>query len=135
MAVEIERKFLVTSDDWRWHADGTELEAEVFKQGYIPTAGEQAAVRVRRLSQRALLTIKGPVQGFSRLEYEYEIPVSDAEQMLQHLCAAPLIEKKRYRRQEGELIWEIDVFDGLNLGLVVAEVELASEDVAIDLPH
>ncbi|MBA53997.1 MAG: adenylate cyclase [Pseudomonadales bacterium] len=134
MAVEIERKFLVANDDWRRLKDGSELSGIPFRQGYVPTEG-MTTVRVRLEGDKAKLTIKGKNQGLSRAEFEYEIPLSDAEQMLDNLCARPLIEKTRYFRPEAGVTWEIDVFAGDNAGLVVAEVELQSEDQQLDLPN
>lgn len=133
MAVEIERKFLVASDSWRQSEDGGELQGVAFRQGYIPTEG-LTTVRVRLEGDQAKLTIKGKNQGLSRAEFEYAIPVSDAEQMLDNLCARPLIEKTRYFYPYAGFTWEIDVFEGENAGLVIAEVELESEDQPVELP-
>ena len=133
MAVEIERKFLVASDSWRQSEDGGELQGVAFRQGYIPTEG-LTTVRVRLEGDQAKLTIKGKNQGLSRAEFEYAIPVSDAEQMLDNLCARPLIEKTRYFYPYAGFTWEIDVFEGENAGLVIAEVELESEDQLVELP-
>lgn len=132
MAVEIERKFLLKNDTWKIDAQGAPLVGTVFRQGYIPT--QDSTVRVRLEGTRAVLTIKGKTVGMSRLEYEYEIPFEDANEMLDQLCEKPLIEKTRYLKKEGQLTWEIDVFDGDNQGLVVAEVELISEDQQVDYP-
>lgn len=132
MGVEIERKFLVRSESWRNDVDGLAIEGTRFRQGYL--AEGEATVRVRVEGQKARLTIKGKTQGFTRLEYEYDIPVQDAEQMLTALCFKPLIEKTRYCRVEQGLVWEIDVFEGDNQGLIVAEVELSNEQQALDVP-
>ncbi len=129
MAREIERKFLVVSDRWRQSAQG-----KTYCQGYIATAYPGQSVRVRIAGDRGYLTIKGPVQGLTRAEFEYEIPLLDAREMLETLCDRPLIEKMRYRLPLGEVVWEIDKFSGENEGLVVAEVELASEDQLFDRP-
>lgn len=128
MAKEIERKFLVKSDSWRRLAEG-----KVYRQGYISTQKE-ATVRVRIVGNQGYLTIKGPSVKYSRSEFEYPIPVEDAQEMLDTLCESPLIEKIRYRVECGGLIWEIDEFDGVNKGLIIAEVELSDEQQQIELP-
>lgn len=133
MAIEIERKFLVLNDTWRRQPDGGELPGVPFRQGYIPTEG-MTTVRVRLEGNQAKLTIKGQNQGLTRAEFEYPIPTADAEDMLDQLCSRPLIEKTRYFRAEQDVTWEIDVFEGENAGLVIAEVELQSEDQQVDLP-
>lgn len=128
MAQEIERKFLVTDFSWRQSAKGT-----LYRQGYLPTQN-RTTVRVRVVGDRGYLTIKGATNGVSRQEFEYEIPLADAEAMLVDLCAPPLIEKWRYRLNVGSHLWEVDEFLGENAGLVLAEVELSSESEAFDLP-
>lgn len=128
MAIEIERKFLVKGDAWRSLAVGV-----LYRQGYI-SRGNGRTVRVRQAGDRAYLTIKGRAIGLSRSEFEYEIPVDDAEIMLTTLCDQPLIEKKRYRIKIGDLIWEVDEFLGENQGLVLAEVELEQAEQTITLP-
>ena len=128
MATEIERKFLVNGDLWRSLGTG-----QSYKQGYIPTQ-DQTAVRIRIVGDRAYLTIKGKNQGMVRAEFEYPIPLDDAEMMLATLCRPPFIEKIRYRIPQGDLIWEIDEFSGENQGLILAEVELQSEHQAIAIP-
>ena len=121
MAQEIERKFLVANSTWRENAEGT-----LYRQGYVPTQSK-TTVRVRVAGDRGYLTIKGPSQGISRSEYEYEIPLSDAEAMLAEICHPPLIEKRRYKIQMDGHLWEVDEFLGENAGLVLAEIELSSE--------
>ena len=128
MAQEIERKFLVTNADWRQGAEG-----QLYRQGYIPTHSA-TTVRVRTVGDRGYLTLKGPTSGVSRQEFEYDIPLADAETMLADLCQPPLIEKWRYRVTVGEHLWEIDEFLGNNAGLVLAEVELESETEDVELP-
>jgi CYTH domain-containing protein len=128
MAKEIERKYLVKGEQWRTLATGI-----IYRQGYIPTAGNQT-VRVRLVGEQGYLTIKGPRIGISRTEFEYPIPLEDAQEMLLNLCAKPLIEKKRYKIKYQDLIWEVDEFFGENAGLIIAEVELESENQLIDLP-
>lgn len=127
MGKEIERKFLVHGDAWR------EGEGAEYRQGYLCTDKERT-VRVRTAGDRAWLTIKGITHGATRPEYEYEIPLEDGRQLLSELCVKPLIEKRRYRVTHDNLTWEIDEFFGDNEGLVVAEVELNSEDQAFDKP-
>jgi adenylate cyclase len=130
MGVEIERKFLVADRSVVASLSGTAM-----RQGYLSIDPERT-VRVRVSGVRAFVTIKGPPSdsGASRAEYEYEIPVPEAEELLDRLALRPLIEKTRYRVAVGRLVWEIDVFTGANDGLVVAEVELSSEATAVVLP-
>lgn len=128
MGVEIERKFLVKSDQWRNLAQG-----ELYRQGYIPTL--ESTVRIRVIRDRGFLTIKGKTQGISRAEFEYEIPIEDATQMLDQLCKPPLIEKYRHKIELNGLVWEVDEFLGANRGLTIAEVELKSANHAIELPE
>lgn len=128
MGVEIERKFLVVGDQWRAIATG-----QIYRQGYIPTQGF-TTVRVRVVGDRGYLTIKGAMVGLARAEYEYPIPLADAEEMLETLCDRPLIEKMRYVLEQDGLRWEIDEFKGANQGLILAEVELSSPDQPIPLP-
>lgn len=129
MAMEIERKFLVGSEAWREKADaGTTM-----RQGYL-CADEDRAVRVRLMGHSAKLTIKGPSEGISRSEYEYDIPAGDAREMLEALCIGTPIAKTRYRVEHGGHVWEVDVFEGDNAGLVLAEVELTSANESVDVP-
>lgn len=128
MGREIERKFLVRDDSWRAGASGMEL-----RQGYLSSAKERT-VRVRTVGERGWLTIKGITRGISRQEFEYEIPLAEAREMLDTLCERPLIEKIRYRVPHAGHTWEIDEFLGDNRGLVLAEVELADEAAAVELP-
>ncbi|MGF1458692.1 MAG: CYTH domain-containing protein [Leptolyngbyaceae cyanobacterium] len=128
MAQEIERKFLVKDASWRQGAQGV-----LYRQGYIPTQ-THATVRVRVVGDRGYLTIKGPTTGISRQEFEYDIPLADAETLLSSLCEPPLIEKWRYRINVGRHIWEVDEFLGDNAGLILAEVELTAEAEAFDCP-
>jgi adenylate cyclase len=128
MGKEIERKFLLKGDEWRALAKGT-----AYRQGYLSTVKERT-VRVRTVGEKGFLTIKGITTGVTRAEFEYEVPTADADAMLDALCERPLIEKNRYRIERGGLVWEVDEFFGENQGLVIAEVELAHEGQAIDLP-
>ena len=129
MALEIERKYLVKNDSWR---EAVESQQHVM-QGYV-AARANATVRVRVKGERAYLTVKGPSAGIGRSEYEYEIPVADGEAMLRELSATPLVEKTRYGVRCGEHLWDLDVFEGANAGLVMAEVELSREDETFVLP-
>lgn len=129
MGLEIERKFLVANDHWRADAQ----PGETFVQGYLCAEGA-ASVRVRIEGERANINIKAAVIGASRTEYEYAIPRNDARAMLPDLCVAPPVEKTRYRVPHGKHVWEVDVFDGANRGLVIAEVELGSADERFERP-
>ncbi|MBX2865488.1 MAG: CYTH domain-containing protein [Leptolyngbyaceae cyanobacterium MAG.088] len=128
MAKEIERKFLIQGDHWRDLAKG-----RYYCQGYVPTQGKQT-VRVRIIEDKGYLTLKGPVVGISRSEFEYEIPLTDAQTILAELCQKPVIEKHRYRIVLGDVVWEVDEFLGENQGLLLAEVELSDADQTVDLP-
>ncbi len=128
MAQEIERKFLVRDRSMLEGRTGTP-----YRQGYLSTEPGRV-VRVRHAGDRGFVTIKGPASGASRAEYEYEIPVRDADEMIDTLAIRPVIEKTRYEVHAAGLRWEIDVFTGGNEGLVVAEVELPSEDFDVELP-
>ncbi|GAB4267179.1 MAG: CYTH domain-containing protein [Candidatus Rifleibacteriota bacterium] len=128
MGKEIEKKYLVKGDDWKKSAKGIR-----YRQGYLSTAKERT-VRVRIIDDKGFLTIKGITENASRVEYEYEIPANEADDMLLNLCEKPLIEKKRYQIEFSGLTWEVDEFFGDNEGLIVAEVELESEDHEVDLP-
>jgi adenylate cyclase len=126
MGIEIERKFLVTGDAWKL------APAVPYAQGYL-NRDKQRTVRVRVVEGQAWLTVKGVSAGATRAEFEYAIPVADAEQLLA-LCDGPLVRKlRRVVVHEGST-WEIDEFQGDNTGLVVAEVELRSEDEAFAAP-
>lgn len=129
MGREIERKFLVKGETWRGLAPGV-----LYRQGYLCGAKERT-VRVRVAGEKAFLTIKGLTVGAARAEYEYEIPVADAQAMLDHLAEKPLIEKIRYKIPHDNLTWEVDEFLGDNAGLIVAEVELADEQQAFNKPE
>ena len=129
MAIEIERKFLVRGDDWRTQASaGTR-----FCQGYLFTDA-RCSVRVRTAGERAWLNVKGTTVGTTRTEFEYEVPVADAESMLAELCAPGRIDKTRFLVPAGPHTFEVDVFHGDNEGLVVAEVELAAPDEPFERP-
>lgn len=133
MAQEIERKFLVQGEGWR-----TPTGAR-YRQGYLSLEPTRT-VRVRTVEKpddgqpHGYLTIKGKAVDLARPEYEYEIPLQDAHELLDRLCQRPLIEKIRHRLPVGAVVWEVDEFLGDNAGLVVAEVELRSADQAFHKP-
>lgn len=129
MPVEIERKFLVVSDAWRQRADN----GRRLRQGYVVHEAH-ASVRVRLSDERAWLTLKSARAGIVRDEFEYEISLTDAEDMLDRLRVGPVIEKTRYRVSHGGKIWDVDVFAGRAEGLVLAEIELGAPDEPFDLP-
>jgi adenylate cyclase len=133
MPLEIERKFLVTGNGWRI---GDPPGAR-FCQGYLAqglATAQRATVRIRRADNRACVTIKGRRQGVTRAEFEYVIPVEDAEELLR-MCSKPLIEKTRYRVHHADHVWAVDVFDGANKGLVMAEIELSDPDEPFSRPE
>ena len=127
MAKEIERKFLVMNNDYKKDVDGM-----LYKQGYLST-NPQRTVRVRIVGNQGYLTINGLSKGATRAEYEYIIPYKDAEELFL-LCETPLIEKYRYLIPYKGNTWEVDEFYGENKGLVIAEIELKSENESIELP-
>jgi CYTH domain-containing protein len=128
MATEIERKFLVRGDAWKNLG-----QPILYLQGYI-CREKRKIVRARLVGDKGYLTIKGASKGLSRLEFEYEIPSSDAREMLDKLCEKPIIEKYRRKITFGNLVWEVDEFLGDNEGLIIAEVELTREQQYIELP-
>ena len=119
MATEIERKFLVRDDSWRDHVE----KHTRIVQGYLANT-ERGSIRVRLSGDEASMNIKGMTLGVSRTEFDYSIPVTDAQTMLDTLCLRPLIDKTRYIVQHDGHTWEIDEFTGENMGLIVAEIEL-----------
>ncbi|MYM38263.1 CYTH domain-containing protein [Duganella qianjiadongensis] len=128
MGVEIERKFLLRGDAWRSMG-----QPVLLRQGYLSSHKERV-VRVRIEGERGVMTIKGRNVGAVRGEWEYEIPLADANELLL-LCEQPLIEKYRRRIEHAGHVWEVDEFLGVNAGLVVAEIELGSETEQFDLPE
>ena len=128
MALEIERKFLVKDNNWR---NG---QWTMYRQGYLNT-DENRNVRVRVIDDRGYLTVKGISQGATRVEYEYEIPKAEADAMLDNLCEKPLITKKRYKIEFKGFVWEVDEFLGQNQGLIIAELELESENQVFIKPE
>jgi adenylate cyclase len=129
MAIEIERKFLVSNDSWR-EAAGPGIP---IKQGYL-VGGKDASVRVRLQGDTANLNIKSATLGVRRQEFEYAIPLADAEVLLNTLCHHPIIEKVRYLVPYANKQWEVDVFEGDNAGLIVAELELQDETEVFEPP-
>lgn len=128
MNIEIERKFLLAGDAWRVGATGV-----LYRQGYLCT-DPQRTVRVRIGGGQGILAIKGRGDGLARPEFEYPIPLQEAEQLLDELCLHPLVEKNRYLVPHAGLTWEIDEFLGANAGLLIAEVELERADQDVPLP-
>jgi adenylate cyclase len=129
MGVEIERKFLV--DEQRWKALKT--TGVLYRQGYLMRT-EDKTIRIRWVEgEGGFLTIKGKTNGFSRPEYEYPIPEADAAELLQHFCAA-ILAKKRHQLTINGKLWEVDEFLEDNEGLIVAELELESEQETVELP-
>jgi len=125
---EIERKFLVVGDAWKKLGVGT-----LYRQGYLSTHKDRS-VRVRTAGDQAFLTIKGASVGISRREFEYQLPVAEANLILTELCEQPLIEKTRYRIDHNGVTWVVDEFHGDNSGLLLAEVELKDPRQPVDLP-
>jgi len=130
MNIEIERKFLVRSDSYKQQAEKRTL----YRQGYLKSKGK-SLVRVRIAGKKAYITIKGESKSISRIEFEYEIPLIDANFMLQSLCEGYIIEKYRYIiPASNALFWEVDEFIGNNEGLVIAEIELKTDNDIFDKP-
>ena len=130
MAIEIERKFLVCDDRWRSQAD----KGSHYRQGYL-SHDPRRCVRIRATDDRAWLNIKCATSPIRRLEYEYPVPLEDAQEMLNMLHNDDCVDKVRYRVRHGRHVWEVDVFEGANAGLVVAEIELDDEDEFFDRPE
>jgi len=129
MAYEIERKFLVTSDDWREQVEKT-LQ---IKQAYFCNT-EKASLRIRVSDQDGYISSKSMTMDIRRHEFEYKIPLQDAEFMLEYMCIGSPVIKKRHLIKVGQHVWEVDEFLADNAGLVVAEVELGHEDEPYDKP-
>lgn len=130
MAMEIEHKFLLASDAWRQKIH----HSSDYKQGYL-SSSPLNSIRVRVAGKQAWLNIKSATIGNHRHEFEYEIPLSDAETLLNELCHKPLIEKTRHFVHHAGHVWEIDEFSGDNAGLIVAEIELSELDEQFEKPH
>jgi adenylate cyclase len=126
MAFEIERKFLVNSKDWKIS------EPVQIRQGYLNRDPDRT-VRIRTAGNQAWITVKGRTIGSVRSEFEYQIPLDDADALLL-LCERPLLEKRRYHFEHDGRTWEVDEFLGANEGLVVAEIELDTPDAEFSMP-
>lgn len=129
MALEIERKFLVNKAAW---AAEMKPAGDFYHQAYLLTNPDKT-IRVRLTNKEAFLTIKGKVEGATRQEFEYQIPQTDARELLQNFTEAGLI-KTRYKIMYEGKLWEVDEFAGENEGLIVAEIELTAEDEQFALP-
>lgn len=130
MGHEIERKFLLRSDAWRAQVEGSER----MTQGYLQRSAD-TAIRVRVSGEQAHINIKKRLDsGVHRLEFEYPIPLADAQQLLQHVALPTVIDKTRHRVRLGAHTWEIDEFHGANAGLIVAEIELEHADEPFQRP-
>lgn len=130
MALEIEHKFLLANDDWRESVS----HSAIYKQGYL-SSQPTSSIRVRISDKQAWLNIKSATIGTQRAEYEYEIPLFDAHEILDNLCLKPVIEKTRHFVKHENHLWEIDEFDGENAGLIVAEIELKNVDEPFAKPE
>ena len=128
MGCEIERKFLVDLARWQKPEKGVRI-----KQGYL-VWHEGLSLRLRLADNKAFLTIKGASKGISRSEFEYEIPPEDLDAMFEEFGSGKYISKVRYYEQVGDHRWEIDIFEGANTGLAVAEIELKHEDEVFEMP-
>ncbi|MBI1203546.1 MAG: CYTH domain-containing protein [Rhodopseudomonas sp.] len=129
MAMEIERKFLVRNDSWKAAC----IRSVKVRDGLIAGSDGRKA-RVRIIDGQGTLAVKGEAHGIVRAEFEYPIPTADAEEMLRSMCGDEVLEKTRYIVPNSGLTWEIDVYDGLLQGVVIAEVELRRENQSIVLP-
>ncbi len=130
MATEIEHKYLVNTDIWKNIIPDKSVE---IRQAYLQTDPEKT-IRIRTKGKSGFFTIKGKTVGASRLEFEYEIPIADANELINKFCSN-LIEKTRHIVIHDNNTWEVDEFKGLNEGLIVAEIELASEDEKYSIPN
>lgn len=131
MGLEIERKYTV--NDKIFALIDSLPTAEAIRQGYLNSNAERT-VRVRVKANKSYLTVKGKNNGISRLEFEYEIPMEDALELLK-LCEPYTIEKVRYTFTLNNLLWELDVFEGMHKGLIIAELELEDADMQVELPE
>ncbi len=129
MAQEIEHKFLISNDSWK-----SKVHKSIkYKQGYM-VSDQKRSVRIRISDNMAWINFKSAVVGTSRSEFEYEIPLQDGIDMLKQLCEQPILEKTRYFVHHDQHLWEIDVFEGDNQGLIVAEIELNKIDESFTIP-
>ena len=129
MAKEIEKKFLVTSNEWKENAQGT-----LYRQGYLSVEPGRT-VRVRLEGEAGKITIKGKKKNGEGDEFEYDIPGNDAAYLIDHLCLKPYVEKMRYKINYKGNTWEVDEFLGLNSGLILAEIELESVNQKFEKPR
>ena len=127
MGLEIERRFVVDSDAWRGLAPAVQ-----YRQGYLSVEKERT-VRVRVVGEQAWLTLKGNISDVSRHEFEYAIPLADAQTIMAAMCPM-VVDKLRHRIEHGGFVWEVDEFFGDNAGLVLAEIELPDEDTPFAKP-
>jgi len=133
MAIEIERKFLLKNDGWKSQI----TETHVIKQGYLQSgleASQKSSVRIRISGDQANINIKSVDLTMVRQEFEYNIPLDDANQLLATLCDDIVISKTRYHVPYGDHLWEVDIFEGENAGLQIAEIELNNLDEAFEIP-
>jgi len=133
MGIEIERKFLLKNDDWKSQV----IETHVIKQGYLQSgldASQKSSVRIRISNDQANINIKSVDLTLIRQEFEYNIPLDDANQLLATLCDDTVIGKTRYHVPYGKHLWEVDIFDGENTGLQMAEIELNSLNEEFEIP-
>jgi adenylate cyclase len=135
MGIEIERKFLLRNQDWRAQAERSVRMAQGYLNdlGAVESGRQRASVRVRIAGDEAFLNLKSRELGHTRQEFDYAIPVADAEALLA-LCTGGLIDKIRHYVRRGSHRWEIDEFLGENAGLFVAEIELRAADEAFERP-
>lgn len=129
MGTEIEHKFLIRDERWRQQT----TRSVRMRQGYL-TSDERCSVRVRVAGDQGFLNVKSGTLGIQRSEYEYPIPLAEAEEILDTLCEKPVLEKTRHYVPVGEHCWEVDEFAGANAGLIVAEVELSRPDEPFERP-
>ncbi len=129
MALEIEHKFLIINNDWKQQVE----YSNTYKQGYM-VSDDKRSVRIRTSNNKAWLNIKSATIGSHRHEYEYEIPISEGLEIMNTLCNTPLIEKTRHFVPFKQHLWEIDIFEGENEGLIIAEVELSKIGETFSLP-
>ncbi|MGZ8236159.1 CYTH domain-containing protein [Methylobacter tundripaludum] len=130
MAIEIEHKFLLANDSWREHIH----HSVKYRQGYLSSQAT-SSIRIRISDEHAWLNLKSATIGTHRLEYEYEIPMNDANEIIDNLCRKPIIEKTRHFVIDDGNTWEIDEFEGDNQGLIVAEIELSEIGKSFAKPH
>lgn len=129
MNIEIEHKYLVNKELWK---NITPFKSEEIRQAYL-LSDNKKSIRIRTKGISGYITIKGKSDTIARPEYEYEIPLSDANEMIGKFSES-IIEKTRHYVMYADKLWEVDVFKGLNEGLIIAEIELKSEDEKYDLP-